>query len=185
MTINAWTLRRAVPTLAGALALTASVTLGAVATEMSDPARQGDMFKRVFSYDKDLRGTEKIVVIVVGATRDDGDAVTVATVFREKGLYPAIVTSAELTDHLVATLTPQSAVMYVMPGVPYDTVKEFAEVNGFLSISGVSSLAEEGHVSVSVDVQGGKPQIVVNMPRLVSERHELSSELLNLARVIR
>jgi hypothetical protein len=64
-------------------------------------------------------------------------------------------------------------------------VKQFAEKKGFLSISGKSSLAEAGHVAVSVDVQEGKPEIVVNMPRLTMERHELSSELLNLARVIR
>jgi hypothetical protein len=64
-------------------------------------------------------------------------------------------------------------------------VKTFAEKMGFLSISGVSTLAEAGHVAVSVDIEGGKPEIVVNMPRLTTERHELSSELLNLARVIR
>ena len=157
----------------------------ASATEMADPGRQSDMFKRIFSYDKDLRGSEKIVVIVVGEARSGGEVDKVAAVFRQKGLFPAVVTAADLTDDLTATLTPQSTVMYVMPGVAYDTVKQFAEKKGFLSISGVTALAEAGHVAVSVDVQGGKPEIVVNMPRLVTERHELSSELLNLARVIR
>lgn len=108
-----------------------------------------------------------------------------ASVFLEKGLYPAVVTAADLTDDLTATLTPQSAVLYVMPGVAYETVKQFAEKKGFFSISGMTSLAEAGHVAVSVDIQSGKPEIVVNMPRLVTERHELSSALLNLARVIR
>ncbi len=31
----------------------------------------------------------------------------------------------------------------------------------------------------------GRPQVVVNIPRLTAEGHELSSELLRLARVIR
>jgi hypothetical protein len=170
--------------IALALPLMASALL-ASAAEMADPGRQGDMFKRIFSYDKDLRGSEKIVVIVVAEARSGGDVDKVATVFREKGLFPAVVTAGDLTDDLTSTLTPQSAVLYVMPGVAYDTVKQFTEKKGFLSISGVSALAEAGHVAVSVGVQSGKPEIVVNMPRLTTERHELSSELLNLARVIR
>jgi hypothetical protein len=177
-------LRRGFLAVAPMIALTAGAPL-ASAAEMADPGRQGDMFKRIFSYDKDLRGSEKIVVIVIGEARSGGDVDKVAAVFREKGLFPAVVTVADLTDDLTATLTPQSTVMYVMPGVAYETVKQFAEKKGFLSISGVPSLAEAGHVAVSVDVQRGKLEIVVNMPRLVTERHELSSELLNLARVIR
>lgn len=182
MTTTSACLRR-VPALALVISFTAGVHL--TFAEMADPDRQGDMFKRIFSYDKDLRGSDKIVVIVVGETRKGGEVDKVAAVFREKGLFPAVVTVAELTDDLSATLTPQSTVVYVMPGVAYDAVKPFAERKGFLSISGVSSLAEAGHVAVSVGVQSGKPEIVVNMPRLMTERHELSSELLNLARVIR
>jgi hypothetical protein len=160
--------------------------LVARAAEMTDPERQGDMFKRIFSYDKDLRGSEKIVVIVVSESKN-GEAVSkVAAVFREKGLYPAVVTVPELTDDLTATLSAQSTVVYVMPGVAYEPVKNFAAAKGFLSVSGVPSLAEAGHVSVSVSMgDGSRPEIVVNMARLQVEHHELSSELLNLARVIR
>jgi hypothetical protein len=177
--------RRGFPLITGTIVLTAGTLLASSSVEMADPGRQGDLFKRIFSYDKDLRGSERIVVIVVGEARSGGEIDKVAAVFREKGFFPAVVTAADLSDDLTASLTPQSAVLYVMPGVAYDAVKEFAEKNRFLSISGVSSLAEAGHVAVSVGVQGGKPEIVVNMPRLVTEQHELSSELLNLARVIR
>jgi len=164
--------------------ITAAASIAAAA-EMADPGRQSDMFKRIFSYDKDLRGSKKIVVIVVGEARKGPEVDKVAAVFREKGLFPAVVTVSDLNDDLTATLTPQSTVIYVMPGIAYDVVREFAAKKGFLSISGARSLAEEGHVAVSVDVKGGKPEIVVNIARLESERHELSSELLNLARVIR
>jgi hypothetical protein len=163
----------------------AAATRLASAAEMADPGKQSDVFKRIFSYDKDLRASEKIVVIIVGASRQGGDVDKVAGVFREKGLYPAVVTPADLTDDLTATMTSQSAVIYVMPGVANEPVKAFAEKKGFLSISGVASLAESGHVAVSVDIRNGRSEIVVNMARLESERHELSSELLNLARVIR
>jgi hypothetical protein len=175
--------RSALPLIAGAIFLAAGAR--ATSAEMADPARQSDMFKRIFSYDKDLRESAKIVVIIVGETRGGPEVDKVADVFREKGLFPAVITAADLSDDLASTLTPQSAVLYVMPGIAYDVVKTFAEKMGFLSISGVSMLAEAGHVAVSVGVEDGKPEIVVNMPRLTTERHELSSELLNLARVIR
>ncbi len=183
MTIIARCVRSAFPWIAGTIVFSSGALLASA--EMIDPARQGDMFKRIFSYDKDLRESEKIVVIIVGETRSGPEVGKVAGVFRERGLFPAVVTTADLTEDLTSTLTPQSAVLYVMPGIAYDQVKDFAEKKGFLSISGVSTLAEAGHVAVGVGVQGGKSEIVVNMPRLTTERHELSSELLNLARVIR
>lgn len=167
------------------LALGLQLGARAAGAEMVDPERQGAMFKRVFSYDKDLRGSEKIVVIVVGETKGGPAIEKVTAVFREKGMFPAAVTTSDLTDDLTATLSPTSTVLYVMPGVAYETVKSFAQSKGFLSISGVRALAENGHVSVSVDVAGDRPEIVVNMAQLQSERHELSAELLNLARVIR
>jgi len=184
MTTIARNLRLGFPAIAGMIVFSASTCLVSAA-EMADPGRQGDMFKRIFSYDKDLRGAERIVVIIVGETRSGVEIDKIAATFRDKGLFPAVITPGDLSDDLTSTLTPQSAVVYVMPGVAYDAVKQFAEKKRLLSISGVTSLAEAGHVAVSVDVQGGKPEIVVNMPRLTTERHELSSELLNLARVIR
>ena len=72
-----------------------------------------------------------------------------------------------------------------MPGVDYGAVNAFATSQGFLSISGLPSLAESGRVSVSVDMAGDRPPVVVNVPRLTAEGHELSSELLRLARIIR
>jgi hypothetical protein len=179
--------RKSFMCLCSVLALLGSVASAARAQagEMADPERQSSMFKRIFSYDKDLRGSAKIVVILVGLEKTGAEAVKVSSVFRDKGFFPAVVTASDLSDDLVATLTPNSTVVYVMPGVAYDTVKAFAASKGFLSISGIPSLAEAGHVSVSVDVAGERPEIVVNLARLQTEGHELSSELLNLARVIR
>jgi hypothetical protein len=153
--------------------------------EFVDADKQSDLLKRVFSYDKNLRRSERVVVIIVANARKGRPVDDVATVFREKGLFPAVVTASDLSDGLTATLTVDSTVLYVMPGVAYEAVRDFAEKKGYLSISGVRSLAEAGHVAVSVGHSDGKPEIVVNLPRLESERHELSSELLNLARVIR
>jgi hypothetical protein len=167
------------------LCILLALSYTAAGAEMADPERQSSMFKRIFSYDKDLRASRRIIVILVGQDKSGSEVAKVSSVFREKGFFPTAVTASELSDELVATLTPDSTVVYVMPGVAYETVKAFATAKGYLSISGAPSLAEAGHVSVSVDVAGERPEIVVNLSRLQSERHELSSELLNLARVIR
>ena len=150
-----------------------------------DSEQQCTMFKRIFAYDKHLRESDEIVVIIVGQSSDGADVGAVAAAFRAKGMYPAAVTVSSLNDDLSATLSPQSTVVYVMPDVDYAAVDAFATTRGFLSVSGLPSLAESGQVSVSVDMSGGRPQIVVNMPQLTAEGHELSSELLKLARVIR
>ncbi|HXV60200.1 MAG TPA: hypothetical protein VEK15_05865 [Vicinamibacteria bacterium] len=156
-----------------------------VAALPADTERQGSVLKRIFSYDKDLRASEKIVILIVAPTRGHEEARDVAAVFREMGLFPAVVGVSDLNDDLTATLSPSSTVVYVIPGADVSAVKEFAAHKGFLSVSAQASLAEEGHVSVSVDVRGDQSQIVINLPRLQTERHELSAELLNLARVIR
>lgn len=147
--------------------------------------RQGTMFKRIFAYDQLLRDTERIVVIMVSDDKEAKAALEVEKAFRHQGLWPTIKAVEELDDDLTASLGPRSSVIYVLPGVDHTTVKAFCERQGMLSISGLPTLAEDGHVSVSVDLVGEQPQILVNMERLKAERHELSAELLSLARVIR
>jgi hypothetical protein len=161
------------------------MTLAAASELPVDAERQSAVFKRIFGYDKDLRDSDKIVVIVVSESRDGAEGQQVAGVFREKGMFPAVVTAADLTDDLTATLSPTSTVVYVTTDADTAAAKAFAAAKRFLTISGHPNLAEAGHVSVSVDVTGERPEIVVNMPRLRTEGHELSAELLNLARVIR
>ena len=171
--------------LVGALA--GSSSGAATPLDSSDRERQSAMFKRVFSYDRDLRSSEKIVVLIVAPSKGDSDVALTAEVFREQGLYPAIFTTKDLTDDLTATLSPHSTVVYVAQGVDYDIVVEFTARKGFLSISEAPEIVELGYASVGIDVDVAtdRPEIVVNLERLGNENHELSSELLSLARVIR
>lgn len=143
------------------------------------------MFRRIFSYDKHLRNSDKIVVIVVCSSRDGSDVTAIVNAFREKGLYPAAVGVENLTGDLVATLSSESTVVYLMPGVDYAAVKTFTERHRMLSVSGLPSIVEAGHASVGMDLYEKKPRIVVNIPRLQTEGHELSAELLNIAKIIR
>ncbi len=161
------------------------LTTFATAETPLDSERQSSMFKSIFSYDKHLRESDKIVVLVFSADPSGSAAQGVATVLRESGLFPAVVSPSNLSDSLAATLSPEEAVVYIMEGTDYAPIKAFAAAMGFLTIAGLPSLAEAGHVSVSVDMNGNRPEVVVNMPRLETEGHEFSAELLKLARVIR
>lgn len=170
--------------LAATLMTSLALSVGGEETPV-DSDQQCSMFKRIFTYDKHLRESDKIVVLVVGTTPSGSDVTAVVDAFRAKGMFPAPVTVDGLTADLTATLSPQSTVVYVMPGVDYGAVETFVTDRRFLSIAGAPSLVESGVVSVSVDMAGGRPQVIVNMPRLSAEGHELSSELLKLARIIR
>lgn len=152
----------------------------------SDVSRAGSIIKRVFSYDRHLRDSERVVVLVVASDRESPELNDVVSALRTNGLYPAVVAPTELASKdLTATLTPESTVVYVADTADVETVKAFAAEKGFLTVSVQPFLAEAGDVSVSVAMEDGQPQIVVNLPRLRVEGHEISSELLNLARVIR
>ena len=56
-----------------------------------DRDRQSSMFQRIFSYDKHLRNSPRIVVLVVATAPGSSDAQKMAAAFREQGMYPAIV----------------------------------------------------------------------------------------------
>lgn len=167
-------------------AIALMLTSSGLALGAKDAAREGSMIKRVFAYDRDLGQADKVVVLVVSSDRDAAGLAETLDVFRANGLYPAVVAPGDLaSEDLTATLTPQSAVIYVVDDANVGAVKAFAASKGFLTVSALPSLAEAGDVSVSVTMEGDRPQIIVNLPRLRAEGHELSSELLNLARVIR
>lgn len=178
-------MRGKLSTLSVAAILTVLAVPNAGAETPVDSEQQCTMFKRIFTYDKHLRNSDKIVVLVVGATANGSDVTAVVDAFRAEGMFPAPVTVDGLTADLTATLSPDSTVVYVMPGVDYAAVDAFVRDRGFLSISGLPSLVDSGVVSVSVEVEGSRPQVVVNMPRLSAEGHELSAELLKLARIVR
>ena len=168
-----------------ATVLVSAATLQAADQAPLDYKEQTSMFKRILSYDRSLRQSERVVVLVVARSKASAAAEKAATAFRESEMYPAVVTVGGLNDDLTAALSPGSTVIYVMPDVDVTKVKDFAALKGFLTLSGVPSHADEGYVSVSVEVENDRPKIVVNLPRLEEERHQLAAELLGLARVIR
>lgn len=144
-----------------------SLITNTLAQEMAVPANlQAALFKKIFSFDKTLASKGNFEVAVLGAGSD-----AVVSEFNSVGV------NAKAANEIGSAL-----VVYVMPGSP--SPKAQTSSKGVLSISGVTSYAEEGKVAIGLGVEGGKPKIIINMAQLKAEGHELSAELLKIAKVI-
>ncbi len=140
---------------------------------------QAPLFKKIFSYDKSLQGSSEIIVFFLGSKADEPSMIEMIKAFQDVGFLPAMVSASVLKEGV-----SPNTVVYLMPGADKEQSARFCADNGILSISGVPPLAEQGHVSISIDQSGGHPQIVVNLKRLRTEAHTLSADVLKLARVI-
>jgi hypothetical protein len=75
-------------------------------------------------------------------------------------------------------------VLYLFPDAPAE-LRALAVKRKVLCISGFPALVLAGQASIGVDKKpDGKPQILVHLPRLKAEGHELSADVLRLARVV-
>jgi hypothetical protein len=140
---------------------------------------QSAMFKKIFSYDKTLQSVGEITVFIVGAEKDDQTVQELVKAFKNEGAFPAVIGAVPLEGPL-----PPSSVVYLFPEADLEVAKQVCGESGVLTISGDPSLVEQGHVSVAIGENGGKAEIIVNLPRLKEEGHELSAQLLKLARII-
>ncbi len=102
-----------------------------------------------------------------------------AEAFSQAGVTVKTVTVEELTSP-----SDTSTVVYVLSSSDLSLVKSFCSENGVLSISGLPTLAADGHVSIGLGNRGGSPEIFINKSRLKAEKHKLSSHILKLATLI-
>lgn len=140
------------------------------------PDLQVSIFKKVFGFDKTIQpGTLKLVVAFTDGSAALKDQVVKA--FQESGV--SVIAAKE--EQLPSSLNGVN-VLYLTPGV--QTAKQICQKNGILSITGTPSLVEAGEASVGLSVLDNKPKIVVHLKQLKAEGHELSANLLQLAKLI-
>jgi len=153
------------------------IALPAFAADPSlPPDLQVSLFKKVFGYDKTIPpGTIKLVVAFTDSSASIKDQVVKA--FQESGIAVSAVKEEQLSGSLSGV-----NVLYVTPGI--QNAKQLCQKNGILSITGTPSLVESGEASVGLSVMDNKPKILVHLKQLKAEGHELSANLLQLAKVI-
>jgi hypothetical protein len=169
--------------LAVAAALLVALGAGgpARAEAVTVPAKlQAVLFKKIFAYDTALQGVGEVKVLVVYPAGGAEEARRLTGAFGEAGLTASAAEVHDATARLGG-----ARVVYLLPGAEAALAHAAAAGKQVLSVAGLPALAERGAVSVALG-QGadGKPEIVVNRTRLKAEGHDLSANLLRLARVI-
>lgn len=169
---------------AGALAIMLMLVLvslpGASAAATVPVSLQAALFKKIFSYDKTLRAAPggEVRVLVLEARDAENSAAALVEAFKAVGVTAEAVGEARLADRIGS-----ASVVYIQGRAVSAATLTLCERNHVLTISGEAALAASGVVSVSVGVSGDRPEIRVNLPRARAEGHELSSELLSVAKV--
>ncbi|MFH1198030.1 MAG: YfiR family protein [bacterium] len=133
---------------------------------------QAALFKKIFSFDKTLTAKGSYEVAVLSGS-GSGDAIVAA--LKEVGVSAKSVSG----DQVPAG----AAVVYIMAGVTPPKAQTASK--GVLSITGTPANVEGGKVSIGIGTEGGKPKIIVNLGQLKAEGHEVSADLLKLAKVIK
>jgi hypothetical protein len=128
------------------------------------PQVQAALLKKIFSFDKALSMKTAIDITVIGGGNE------ILSALKNAGL------------NAVSGNTADGDVVYV--GSESSATKASTTKAGILSVSGIPANAENGSVSIALGVEGGKPKIIINMVQLKAEGHELSADLLMLARII-
>ncbi len=144
-------------------------------TDMPVPATlQAAIFKKVITLDRTLaaRQSAKILVVHTGSGAEE-----VVGAFKAAGL-----TASPVAEGQLAAQIGQADILYLMPGT--GSAAQLAKSKGVLTLTGVPGTVESGKASVGVGLKDGKPEIIVHMGQLKAEGHDISADLLKLARVI-
>jgi hypothetical protein len=152
--------------------VTASPAWGAASA-----AAQAGVFKKVFTFNKGLRG-KKVQVLAVfdDATKAAIDGVVDG--FTSKGMSAKAVALADLAGQI-----GPGKVVYTLSGA--DSVGALCAEKKVLSITGDLALVQGGKLAVSVSDNGGKMLISVHLARTKAEGQVFAPTFLKLAKVIR
>ena len=164
------------------MALLLSVAATLPAADMPVPVDlQAALFKKILGYSRSLSSeTSPTIAIVFSDERAE-----------EASALRAALAQANLVSTLVGpesdlAVFDESDVIYLMDEKSRRGLKRRCESNGLLSITGWPELVESGKASVGLDRKpDGRPEIVVNMDSLKAENQKFSSDLLNLARLVK
>jgi len=141
-----------------------TLTVVVVAQEAVPLNLQAVLIKKILGFDKALSTKPAPQVTVIGGGDDIVSALNAAGLSAKAG--------SEVAGDAV----------YVAPGAT--APKAASAKAGVISLSGVPGLAEKGQVAVGIGSEGGKPKIIVHLGQLKAEGHELSADLLKLAKVV-
>ena len=101
-----------------------------------------------------------ILVFVDNQNKDDGE--TIAKALEDVGLNVQINRSGTFPEST-------SGVVGVLLFSPSQSVLEVCSANKILTFSGYRYMVKDGHASLAIINEGGKPKPIINKPRIISE----------------
>lgn len=148
---------------------------GAHAQEAVPTKLQAAIFKKVFTLNNTLqeRGDYDVLVVYNGG----GGHEEVVKAFSAVG----ISARAQALSGAEGALD-KAGVVYLLPGS--ESFANVASQKKVLSITGQPAIVNAGDAAIGLELQGGKPKIVVHRAQLEAEGQKVSANLLKLARVI-
>jgi hypothetical protein len=141
---------------------------------------QAAIFRKIFDYDRELARVVKTGLNLCVASGKPGDKGPhdIKAAFEKIGIHTSTGSCIE------EARVPH--VIYVFADAKLDKIGEYCKKNKVLSITGTPSLVESGEAAVGVGVrENGRAEMIVNLRRLRSDGHQVSSYLLELARVVK
>ena len=136
------------------------------------PEDQVETLARVFSFDRSLSGST-VTVLLVENDGTAGELDEIRASFSGRGLTVRTTSPSSL-----ATDIGSASVVYFAAASVTPEAARVVSSAGALSLSGDPADTESGLVSVAAERLGTRTGIVVSLPRLEEEGHELTAQLL-------
>lgn len=141
------------------------------------PAVEVMMFKKVFKYVTTLRKSPSILILHDSRTSKPDE---ILDAFKSEKFFAATTPSND-----VESVISNFDVIYLMPGIKVAPLKDFFIKKKVLVITGDPGLVSSGLAALAIASEKKHPVICLNPLFLASCGHEVSVELINLAKVYR
>lgn len=140
---------------------------------------QVSIFRKLFNYDKALKGTINPRMLVVH--HEKKATARISELFKDTGFTVESVTPGELK----ARISSDISVIYVFPEAYSEDVRNACISNSVLSISGSAGLVRDGKVSIGLALRNSKKvDIFISKKQVAAEGHMFSSSLLKVVTLL-
>lgn len=151
--------------------------------DMSVPVSiQSAFFMKILSYDRSLQSKSEIKIGILAGKQQDSITSDFNSLAGKK------IGNSSFSVSKVSFANMDSVdVLYVPPGNKdnIDSISKKSQNKSILTITGVPSYVEGG-ISIGLGLKSNsKPEILVNMGSIKSEKHDISSQLLKLAKIVK
>jgi|GEM_PF-2630136 len=143
------------------------------------PGIQAIMFSKILSYVRTIDEGEGYTVLVA-YDANSGQPSDIIEAFKEEGLNVIISKVSEIESEIDKT-----QILYLPSRLSNESIKKLNSYKNKLFITGDPDYTLNGIASLSVGLEDERIKILVNLSVLEGNNHQVSSELINLARVIK